>query len=271
MRWDAEKYDSAKSPQTDAGRELIEMAKVKEDDSILDLGCGTGKLTIELAKLARKGKVIGIDPSSEMLDRAREKTSSMTNVSLLNIPAQDLDFNEEFNLVFSNSAFQWIKEQKDVIMRVFRALKPCGKITAQMPAKDFCWAMTQNIHSAICALGLEKKYNKMDSPWRFPLKEDMRGFLKDAGFVNINVFCKDYTLLFENVNDVIGWGVSAGLRPFLAPLSKKKQERFNYAFAMGFEKKEGSSSISGGFLHLRRNNEKLFRHRPHSLFRQNIC
>ncbi|MBI5409159.1 MAG: methyltransferase domain-containing protein [Nitrospirae bacterium] len=250
MKWDAEMYDSAKSPQTDAGRELIALAKVREDDSILDLGCGAGRLTIELAKLAHKGNIVGIDPSQDMLGRAREKASSMDNILLLNIPAQDLDLKEEFDLVFSNSAFQWIKEQEDVIARAYGALKPNGRIAVQMPAKDFCWTMTENIHSAIAALGLEKKYNKMESPWRFPLKEEMHGFFRDAGFVNIDVFYKDYMLLFEGVNEVLEWGVSAGLRPFLAPLSKKKQERFKYAFAMGFENYRTEKGIEFSFRRL---------------------
>ena len=50
MRWDAEKYDAAKAPQVDAGRELIDLAKICESDSILDIGCGTGKLTVELVR-----------------------------------------------------------------------------------------------------------------------------------------------------------------------------------------------------------------------------
>jgi ubiquinone/menaquinone biosynthesis C-methylase UbiE len=139
MKWDAGMYDSTHSPQTEAGRELIEMADVRDDDSILDIGCGTGTLTIELARLAHKGKVVGIDSSIEMLERAREKTLSANNIALINIPAQKLDFKEEFDLVYSNSALQWIKEQEDVIAKTYRALKPDGRIAVQHPAKDFCW------------------------------------------------------------------------------------------------------------------------------------
>ncbi len=250
MRWDAEKYDLTHAPQIDAGRELIEMAGVSAGDSILDIGCGTGTLTVELARLAHKGEIVGIDPSKDMLDRAKDKCSAMSNISLRNIPAQAMDFNGAFDLVFSNSALQWIKEQEDVIARTYRALKSNGRIAVQMPAKDFCWTLTENIHSAISALGLEKKYNRMESPWRFPLKEEMHGFLMDAGFGNINIFFRDYVLLFESINEVLEWGVSAGLRPFLTPLSKKKQERFKYAFAMGFENYRTEKGIEFNFKRL---------------------
>ncbi|MDI6728924.1 MAG: methyltransferase domain-containing protein [Thermodesulfovibrionales bacterium] len=250
MKWDAGMYDAAHSPQTDVGRELIAMSCVKADDSILDIGCGTGTLTIELACLAHKGKVVGIDTSIEMLEMAREKTSSINNIALINIPAQKLDFKEEFDLVYSNSALQWIKEQEHVIVKTYRALKPDGRIAVQLPAKDFCWELMENINSAIAFLGLESKYKKMESPWRFPVKEEFAGFLKDAGFVNINVFYKDYTLVFESINDVLEWGVSAALRPFLTHLPENKQERFKYAFAMGFENYRTEKGIEFNFRRL---------------------
>ncbi len=250
MRWDAEIYDSAKSPQTDAGMELVAMANVKAGDSVLDIGCGTGRLTCELARLAHNGKVIGIDPSPEMVSKAREITASFDNISLMQTPAQKIDFKNEFDIVYSNSALQWIKEQEDVIARTYKALSPNGRIAIQLPAKDFCWAMMENIHSAISALGLESKFKKMESPWRFPLKEEMEGFLKDAGFAKINAFYKDYSLLFENINDVLDWGESAGIRPFLAPLTEKKQERFKYAFAMGFENYRAEKGIEFSFKRL---------------------
>lgn len=250
MKWDAKMYDATHSPQTDVGRELIAMSCVKTEDSILDIGCGTGTLTIELARLAHKGKVVGIDPSIEMLERAREKTLSAGNIALINIPAQKLDFKEEFDLVYSNSALQWIKEQEDTTALLYKALKKGGRIAVQLPAKDFCWELMENIHSAISFLGLESKYKKMASPWRFPLKEEFTGFLKDAGFADINAFYRDYKLMFESINDVLKWGESAALRPYLAPLDEKKQERFKYAFAMGFENYRTERGIEFGFRRL---------------------
>ncbi len=82
MRWDAEKYDEVKSPQVDAGNELITMAKVRDTDSILDIGCGTGKLTVALARLASKGFVTGIDPSHEMLEKAGTVSGDLQNIRL---------------------------------------------------------------------------------------------------------------------------------------------------------------------------------------------
>ena len=45
----------------------------------------------------------------------------------------------------------------------------------------------------------------MESPWRFPLKEEMSGFWKDVGFVKVNAFYKDYTLMFGSINEVLEW------------------------------------------------------------------
>ncbi|MBI5213865.1 MAG: methyltransferase domain-containing protein [Nitrospirae bacterium] len=250
MKWNAGMYDAAHSPQTDAGRELITMANVHEDDVILDIGCGTGTLTIELARLAHKGKVVGIDPSIEMLEKARERSLSAGNIALINIPAQRIDFREEFDLVYSNSALQWIKEQEDAAALLYRALKKGGRIAVQLPAKDFCWELMENINSAISFLGLEAKYKKMASPWRFPLKEEFAGFLKDAEFAEVNAFYKDYTLMFESINEVLEWGESAALRPYLELLNEKKQDQFKYAFAMGFENYRTEKGIEFKFKRL---------------------
>lgn len=250
MKWDAGKYDAAHAPQIDVGRELIAMARVKKNDNVLDIGCGTGSLTLDIARISCNGRIVGIDPSAEMLESAKEKTLSSGNVSLINLSAQEMDFRDEFDLVFSNSALQWVKEQEAVIALAYRALKNGGRISVQLPAKDFCWGLTDNIHSASASVGLQSEFSLRESPWRFPLKEEFAGFLKDAGFSGINTFYKDYSLVFESINDVLEWGESAALRPYLALLDAKKQERFKYAFAMGFENYRTDRGIEFGFRRL---------------------
>ncbi|HDO23334.1 MAG TPA: methyltransferase domain-containing protein [Nitrospirae bacterium] len=250
MRWDAEKYDAVKAPRVDAGRELIAGAKVQDIDTILDIGCGTGKLTLELALLAHNAEVIGIDPSEEMMNKAKETCAQVQNISLLPLTAQVINFGDKFDLVFSNSALQWVKEHDKVLESVYRALKKGGRIAFQFPAKNFCKEFTKAVTYAIEVVGLEDRYSEWKSPWTFFTESEFSGKLKQAGFINIDVTCKDYTLGFESVNDTLDWWASAGLRPYLDPLSERQREYFQYAFAMSFENNRTENGIKLNFRRL---------------------
>lgn len=250
MKWDAERYEMTHVPRADAGLELMEMAKIKDSDSILDIGCGTGNLTLELGRKASRGRVVGIDPSAEMLAMAGKRAEGTENMVFLKMAAQELDFASEFDLVYSNSSLQWIHEQAGVIGLAYKALRPGGRIVVQLPAKDFCWPVMENINSAISALGLEPKFREMLPPWLFPLKVELQAYLETAGFKEVQVFYRDYTLIFESVNEVLDWGLAALLRPYLIRLSQNMQERFKYAFAMGFENYRTDNGIEFSFKRL---------------------
>jgi len=247
MKWDAAKYDAVKAPQIDAGRELIVMAGVREADSILDLGCGTGKLTVELARLASKGSIVGIDPSREMLDKAREVSTGMENIRLMQLAAQAMNFADEFDLVFSNSALQWIREQEEVIKRIYRSLKKNGRLFFQVPGENFCREFFSYTKEAIAALELERFYTTWESPWRFLSQEEYASLLHDAGFRNVKIFYRDYELRFSDIASILAWWASAGLRPYLEPLPEKEQEQFKQAFADLFERNRTDNGIEFNF------------------------
>jgi trans-aconitate methyltransferase len=250
MKWDAEKYDAVKAPQVDAGRELVAMARVREDDAILDLGCGTGKLTVELARLTSKGHVVGIDPSREMLDKAKGASAGVRNVRYVQAPAQAMNFSGEFDLVFSNSALQWIKEQEDVMKHVYQSLKKGGRIAIQAPARNFCLEFATYTAETMDQLGLERYYTAWTSPWRFPGKEGFEALLSDIGFDSVKVFNRDYRLKFVDTSAVLAWWASAGLRPYLEPLSEDDQLRFQAVFAERFERNRTDQGIEFGFRRL---------------------
>jgi trans-aconitate 2-methyltransferase len=250
MRWDAEKYDSVKGPQVDAGRELISIAHVKETDEILDIGCGTGKLTFELARLASKGSVIGIDPSEDMLEKARKTYDGIGNVSFALLAAESMAFAGRFDLAFSNSALQWVRNQQIALELIHRSLKDGGRITFQLPARNFCKEFFGYAGNAITLLGFEKYFNNWQKPWYLPDTEGYVSILTKAGFGRINVFYRDYRIVFDSVNGVIDWWTSAGLRPYLDMLPHKEQEYFKYAIAMSYEKNRTEKGIEFGFRRL---------------------
>lgn len=250
MRWDAREYDSVNIPQFTAGRELILLAEIAENERILDVGCGTGALTAEIARRASQGEVVGIDPSDEMLGRAQENYSHVKNMVLLPLTAQTITFRDRFDIVFSNSALQWVKAQKEALIRIYNALKKGGRIAFQLPAKNFCPVFSESVKVAIRSVRLEKIFETWQSPWYFPTDREYYVFLREAGFEDIKTFYREDTVVFSSVNNALRWWGSAGLRPFLDTLTQRQKEYFRYAFAMNFEGSRTDYGIEFSFRRL---------------------
>ncbi len=250
MKWDAEKYDAVKAPQIDVGRELISLARVRETDDILDLGCGTGKLTRELAHLASRGSVTGLDPSPEMLEKAQTALADAGNVRFLQASAEDLDVRDRFDLVFSNSTMHWVQDQPRAAQAAHEALKSGGRIAFQFPAKDFCTEFFAAVESAVSDLGYERFFESWKSPWSFPQEADFASLLADAGFRSVEVCTREFRLLFGALKDLTDWWASAGLRPYLAALPETAQEYFLEAFGESFERNRKDEGIEFGFRRL---------------------
>jgi len=242
MKWDAEKYDRVNIQQFESGMELARLAELRKDDIILDLGCGTGKITAKLAGLTPEGYVIGIDPSTDMISRATDICHDITNVTFHNIPAQSMTFTNAFDLVYSNLALQWIKERHMVAGLIYQSLKPGGRIAYQIPGRNFCPNLFDCINYAIQDQGLKKLYRKINETWYLPEKEEYEIFLRIIGFTNVYTDYKEYTLHFQSPEEVTDWW-SPALIPFMEPLDEKSRERFRYAFAMNSEKYRAEKGI----------------------------
>jgi trans-aconitate methyltransferase len=232
MAWDAGLYDSAGYAQEEAGMRLVELSCVGKSDSMLDLGCGTGRFTIELAARAPEGKVTGIDPSKEMLIKAAGRVGGFKNIALLRMPAEEMAFKEEFDLVFSNIVLQWINDQQRVLGLIYRSLKPGGRIALQLPAEAFANIFWAHTDEAIRTLGYEKYFRGFKRPWYCPTKEDYGMLLGEAGFREIDVSYVDYTLRFGGTEGLLNWLVSGRISPYLERLPEKEREYFKYAIVM---------------------------------------
>lgn len=133
MKWDAEEYSRSSSAQQVWARELIAKLRLNRGESVLDIGCGDGKVTAEIAALVHEGRVVGIDSSPEMLEFARREIGgSLPNVVFSVCDARELHFDREFDVVFSNATLHWVIDHRPVLRGISRALRPGGRLLLQM-------------------------------------------------------------------------------------------------------------------------------------------
>ena len=128
--WDAKLYNDKHAFVWERAAGVVELLAARADERILDLGCGTGHLTAEIA--AKGAKVLGVDRSAEMIAEARKQ---YPRIPFEVMDATELAFEREFDAVFSNAALHWIREAEKVVRGVARAVKPGGRFVAEFGGK----------------------------------------------------------------------------------------------------------------------------------------
>ncbi len=181
--WNAADYSKNSSNQLRWAKELIPKLKLSGKENLLDIGCGDGKVTAELAKNLPEGTVIGIDNSQEMIDLAKASfpKTSYPNLSFQKMDAKELNFNEQFDRVFSNAVLHWIIDQQSVLLGVYKSLKTSGTLLFQMGGKG----NAQDILNILNELLAEQ-------PW----KRYFLGFSFPYGFYEP----KEYSIWLRNAN-----------------------------------------------------------------------
>jgi trans-aconitate 2-methyltransferase len=130
--WDAETYDRVADPQEAWGREVLERLQLDGDETVLDAGCGSGRVTRLLLARLPNGRVVGVDASPSMIEVARESLAEFGDrVELLVSDLLELDLAEPVDAIFSNATFHWVLDHDRLFGRLFASLHPGGRLEAQ--------------------------------------------------------------------------------------------------------------------------------------------
>src|SRR5262249_4446300 len=114
-------------------RDLLALIQPMPAMRVIDLGCGTGRLTRALHESLHARETIGVDRSARMLETATsEPLPDGLRFELGTVESYPLD--GQFDLVFSNAVYHWIEDHETLIPRLVKALKPGGQVAFQMPA-----------------------------------------------------------------------------------------------------------------------------------------
>jgi trans-aconitate methyltransferase len=178
----AEKYEKISSIQTNASGILFNLLDIKASESVLDVGCGPGNLTRKINEITGV-KVMGIDPSASMIEEAK-KAANGKDIFFEIKTAEDMDYENQFDVIFCNSAFQWFKKPDNALKKFYTALKANGRAGIQAPARqDYC----PNFVMAIDEIKNNEKtkdvFTHFKSPWTFyETADDYKKMFEEAGF-----------------------------------------------------------------------------------------
>ncbi|QDT48062.1 Cypemycin methyltransferase [Symmachiella dynata] len=172
QKWDPQRYARNAGFVATLGMPVVELLAPQPGERILDLGCGDGVLTQKLAEMGCD--VVGVDASPDQIEAARER-----DLDAHVVDCHNLEFDKEFDAVFSNAALHWMKRPAEVIAGVRRALKPQGRFVGEFGGAG-------NIHQVQVALSAALTRREIDMetlwPWYFPTPEEYQAELQAAGF-----------------------------------------------------------------------------------------
>lgn len=172
--WDSYLYDNKISFVSQFGKDVVKLLNPQPGEQILDLGCGTGDLTYEIARTG--ADPCGIDISSSMIEKARQKYPW---ISFGVESGETFRTTKSFDAVFSNAALHWMKQADKVVESVWIALRPGGRFVAEFGGKGNVETMIRGISTVLAEYGISAS---KENPWYFPSIGEYSSLLERQGF-----------------------------------------------------------------------------------------
>jgi trans-aconitate 2-methyltransferase len=226
-KWNAAEYAANSTVQQSWARELIAKLKMRGDEQVLDVGCGDGKVTAEIARALPHGSVTGIDASAEMLKFARKTFPAVKHphLSFKHQDARKIRSQKKFDVLFSNAALHWVDDHEAILRGAAAVLKPGGRLVISCGGKG-------NAHDVFLALRPEMRlkrwcgfFRKMPMPYFFYAPSDYEKWLPKHGFkINaLNLAPKDAT--YPGAEGLATWLRTTWL-PFVQRVPDDLREEF---------------------------------------------
>lgn len=222
--FDGKRYAQASAHQKEWGGSIIAQLELKGSERVLDLGCGDGLLTAQLAYRLPQGEVIGIDASQGMIAVAREKERGNLRFLLQDIDA--LDFVDEFDLIFSNAALHWVKDQPRLLHNVRRALRAEGRVRFNFAADGNCASFFKVVREAMAMDRFSGYFSAFTWPWYMPTLDVYQALAAQSGLGNIQVWSENADRFFPDIPTMVKWVEQPSLVPFLFHVAEGEKEAF---------------------------------------------
>lgn len=223
FEFDGEKYKKASCHQKEWGTKIVAELKLTGAESILDLGCGDGVLTKQLADLVPAGKVLGIDASDGMIKTAKELEG--LNLSFICLDINEMEFNNEFDLIFSNAALHWVEDHERLLVNCRNALSLEGVVRFNFAGDGNCANFYEVIRQVMNEHSFSEYFKNFKWPWVMPRLYEYEKFIRYI-FREFKVWEENADRYFRNQVEMIKWIDQPSIVPFLKFVPELKKGSF---------------------------------------------
>jgi trans-aconitate 2-methyltransferase len=222
-KWNAADYNQQSSAQTKWAQELVSKLDLQGHERLLDIGCGTGRITSSFAQQLPNGTVVGIDSSAEMIDFA-QKEYQQQNLHFFHMDASAINLDYTFDIAFSNAVLHWIKDHESVLRGVRQHMKPDGKILFQMGGQGNALDVIDAVNEIIKQPSWSDYFTDFEFPYYFCETEVYEQWLPQTGFKGerIELISRD---MQHDLDGFKGW-LRTTWFPFTNRIPAEKSELF---------------------------------------------
>ncbi|MCF6321662.1 MAG: class I SAM-dependent methyltransferase [Rhizobiaceae bacterium] len=214
QKWDSASYQTHTGFVPVLGEGVLELLNAQSDEHILDLGCGDGALTEKI--LLTGATVIGVDSSESFVSSAK-----LRGIDARIIDGHELNFDREFDAVFSNAALHWMLKPQLVADNVSLALKPGGRFVGEFGGFGNVAAICTAMRAVAKLMNGDQT---LTAPWYFPADNEYQQILLQAGFSNIKI--SSYYRPTPLPTGMAGW-LQVFRQPFFEQFGDRADEALN--------------------------------------------
>lgn len=217
--WDARSYHAVSEPQFEWGKRVLSSLELAGDETVIDAGCGTGRLTALLADRLPDGSIVALDRSDNMARAAAGTLASYRRTTVAVADLVAIPFASVFDVVFSTATFHWVLDHDRLFTELQRVLKPGGLLHAQCGGGE----NLRRIQSRAFELSRTPEFAPFFASWKWATYyagvEPTVERLRSAGFVDIDVTLEAAPFVFPNADAFATFVSTVVLRAFLARIA----------------------------------------------------
>jgi trans-aconitate 2-methyltransferase len=227
QKWNAKDYAKNSSAQFQWAQELVSKLALRGCETVLDIGCGDGKISAQLALIAKNGSVLGIDLSEDMIRLASEQfpPSEYPPLSFVCMDAADIRLSEKFDVAFSSAALHWVENHIAVLRGVHACLKSGGRILFQMGGRGNATDVFDAIEKVLELPRWRGYYEGFTPPYHFYGPEEYEAWLPEGGFRPIRVELVPKDMQHNGTQGFKGW-LRTTWFPYTDPLPIELHDAF---------------------------------------------